>query len=150
MNDEIFMVMFFTMYLALIIVYVFIFYFILLKRIKKKKMFRGFHNAAISIKARNMPMKESLEQLTLNYNKLSQEHNNTKLSLLDISEQIIYFYDTYTDKFFQSKLRINKDLEIRDFLFSIVEFIKQTEPFNKSPTKRSQFIKHNKRRYYKE
>lgn len=140
MNDETFVGMFLTMYSVLIIVYILILYFLVLKKIKKKKLFRGFHNAVKSIKAKNISIKDSLEQLTLNYNKLSQEYNNIKLSLLDVAEQIIYFYDTYTDELFQSKLQVKKDYEIRDFLFEIVEFIKQTEPFNNLPAKEANLL----------
>lgn len=116
----------------------------------KKKRIVLFHNAILSIYDRNK-ISESMdnyiiddliEQIKLNYNKIFQnEKESDKTMLLDMLEQIIFYYDAYTNKNFEKLFAVNKNFDIRNFVLLISQAIKENDPFSALPTKEATLLK---------
>ena len=66
---------------------------------------------------------------------------NNETTLLDVLEKFIYYYDTYPKHRFYNLFRVQKSLEIRNFIFSICKFIKDKDPFTAVPSKEANLLK---------
>lgn len=93
-------------------------------------------------------LSDVLEQLSLNYNQLSQEMGLSKdsmvsdsLGMLKLLDSIIHCYDTYTDKKFKVEFRIKKNENIRKFVFEIRKEIMSREPYITVPPKEANLLK---------
>ena len=128
--------------ITLVFIYFMMFYLIFFKtQIKHKRDYR-FHNAILSIYDSSQSVDDAYEQLLLNFNKLCQDMgNNNETTLLDILEKFIYYYDTYSKHRFSNLFRVQKSLEIRNFIFSICKFIKDKDPFTAVPSKEANLLK---------
>lgn len=140
---------FFALYLAVVMYILMVWLFFYKESLKRKKTIL-FHNAILSVYSRAKSsdnnviynFKDILEQLTLNYNKIFQnEKESNKTMMLDMLEQIIFYYDAYTNENFERRLRIKKNIEIRDFIFNISQCIKESDPFSALPAKDAALLK---------
>lgn len=93
-------------------------------------------------------LSDVLEQLSLNYNQLSQEMGLSKdsmvsdsLGMLNLLDSIIHYYDTYTDKKFKTEFKIKKNENIRRFVFEIRKEIMSREPYITIPPKEAGLLK---------
>ena len=94
-----------------------------LARINKKKV--RFHNAIISIYKSNSSTDDVIEQLSLNFNKLTEVFGRTnEKTVLDILETLVYHYDTFTDDRFESLFNVKKDMNIREYIYTLSKYIK--------------------------
>lgn len=109
---------------------------------KKDMRLRSFYFIIENIYNRNLPIKESCEQLNLDYEKYCQEVKNIGFTnILDLLETMIYYYDSRTDKFFERFLKVNKKDEIRNFLMKLYNYIKTENPFLSAPLKEASLMK---------
>lgn len=137
----------FYFYSALLIIFIafyvwYIYIAIFKKEIYSRQIIRRFHNAIINIQKKDLKLESSFSQLKLNYEKLNQFSSNSNFtSILDLLETIVYYYDTYSDYFFQNTFRTTKRQEVRDFVVAICGFIRNDNPFISSPPKEADLMR---------
>lgn len=108
---------------------------------KKDMNLRSFYFVIENIYNKNLPIKESYEQLNLDYEKHCQEVKNIGFTnILDLLETMIYYYDSRTDKFFERFLKVNKKDEIRNFLMELYNYVKLELPFISVPFKEASLM----------
>ena len=56
-------------------------------------------------------------------------------------EQLIHYYDSYSDKNFKYRFGETKDPKIRSFILDIYKLLKQKEPFSSVTSKESNLLK---------
>lgn len=135
---------FFTSFLLVVIIvlYILAFYYCIIKSGDKDIKMKRFHRAIISIYGRDLSVKESLEQLVVNYNKIFQSSNkSTASNMLDLFESIINCYDTYTEKQFKNKFKTVKNEEVEKFIIVLHKEIINSDPFISLPSKEASFLK---------
>ncbi len=123
--------------LVVLIAYFYFFYAIMIQDALKKKRLRSFYRSIKSIlEKENISDDEILEELGIDYNKIFQNvsEKNTP-SLLEMLEQMIFFYDSYTDKAFKSIFGEDKDSILKEKCVVLRKFIKEKEPFSSLPPK---------------
>ncbi len=125
------------------VIYLWVFYLFLMKENRKRKNINMFHNAIMSVYERNNSTnlyvgKDIIEQITLNHNKIFR---SDKIKLLDMIEQLIFYYDSYSDERFKKLLHTDKNIIIIEFLLSVRDFIKQSTPFSSLPVKEASLLK---------
>lgn len=136
------MLLFIIVIILITLLYFYFFYLIIVKSSKRDRRLIQFYNAIISVYNNSHSLQDSIDQLTLNNNKISQRiGNNNDSSLLDILEMIINYYDTYSDKRFETIFGHEKTAEIRDFICEVRNFIKNDDQFISVPTKEAQLLK---------
>lgn len=129
----------------IIIVYFLAFYVVILKKDVQRRMVRRFHNAVCNIYeigiAQNYSMEELFDQIILNYEKLCQNNpNNNYTSALDLLNTLIYYYDSCPESIFKNIFRMNKNPEIRRFIFSMSSYTKDKNPFISIPKKEADLL----------
>ena len=132
-----------SLFLVLVlIIYFFVFYIVFLKSTLQKTRYASFYKAILSVHKEFHLLEDALEQLSLNYNKIFQKlGSNYDLSLLDMLEQLIYYYDSYSEKNFKYRFGETKDPKIRSFILDICKLVKKKEPFSSVASKESTLLK---------
>lgn len=109
---------------------------------KKDLHLRSFYFIINNIYNKNLPIKASFEQFSLDYEKFCQESKKIKFTnILDLIETMIYYCDSRTDKFFERFLKVNKKEEIRNFLMELYNYVKKESPFLSAPPKEASLMK---------
>ena len=131
-----------SLFLVLVlIIYFFVFYIVFLKSTLQKTRYASFYKAILSVHKECHLLEDALEQLSLNYNKIFQKlGSNYDLSLLDMLEQLIYYYDSYSEKNFKYRFGETKDPKIRSFILDICKLVKKKEPFSSVASKESNLL----------
>ena len=132
-----------SLFLVLVlIIYFFVFYIVYLKSAIKKTCYVSLYKAVLSVYKECHILEDALVQLSLNYNKIFQRLGADKDStLLDMLEQLIHYYDSYSDKNFKYRFGETKDTKIRSFILDIYKLLKQKEPFSSVTSKESNLLK---------
>lgn len=129
----------------IMVAYVFLCYILIFKKSKISLTLRRFHNAIITIyndHTPNVSEDDIVERLDMDYNRIVQHiGGNTNTSFLDMLEQIVYRYDTYSDRDFEGIFRAKKDLAIRQFVYTIWKHLKNRDPFIGLPSKEATILK---------
>lgn len=95
----------------------------------------------ISIYKSNSSKDDVIEQLSLNFNKLTEVFGRTnEKTVLDILETLVYHYDTFTDDRFESLFNVKKDMNIREYIYKLSKYIKEKEPFASIPAKEANLL----------
>ncbi len=125
-----------SMMVIILVVYICLLYLLFIKSRMRIKRELRFHNAILSVHNNAASLDDAYEQLLLNFNKICQElGNNNQLTLLDLLETFIHYYDAYSDTQFSKSFGVDKDIKIRDFIFSMCKLIKDNDPFIAVPSK---------------
>lgn len=132
-----------SLFLVLVLImYFFVFYIVFLKSNIQRTRYASFYKSVLSVYKECHVLEDALEQLSLNYNKIFQKLGATKdLTLLDMLEQLIHYYDSYSDKNFKYRFGETKDPKIRSFILKICKLIKKNEPFSSVASKESNMLK---------
>lgn len=132
-----------SLFLVLILImYFLVFYIVFLKSNIQRTRYASFYKSVLSVYKECHVLEDALEQLSLNYNKIFQKLGATKdLTLLDMLEQLIHYYDSYSDKNFKYRFGETKDPKIRSFILEICKLIKKNEPFSSVASKESNMLK---------
>ncbi len=131
----------FVLLFIVLIAYVLVFYFAFFNSITKRRKKVRFHNAIISIYKSNSSTDDVIEQLSLNFNKLTEVFGRTnEKTVLDILETLVYHYDTFTDDRFESLFNVKKDMNIREYIYKLSKYIKEKEPFASIPAKEANLL----------
>lgn len=127
--------------------YILVFCLFFWKEDKKRRCIHLFHNAVLSVYKRNASrnpyrFKDITEQLTLNYNKIFQsEKESNRIMLLDMIDQMIFYYDSYSDTRFKKMLHAEKENGVRQFLFAVSSHMKGNDPFASLPAQEATLLK---------
>lgn len=125
-----------------LILYFLVFYIVFLRTYVQRKRDSSFYKAVLSVYKENNLIEDALDQLSLNYNKFFQKlGTNNDLTLLDMLEQLIHYYDSYSEKNFKYRLGETKDPNIRRFILDICKLVKKKEPFSSVASKESNLLK---------
>ncbi len=132
-----------TLALAFVLIlYFLVFYIVFLRTYVQRKRDSSFYKAVLSVYKENNLIEDALDQLSLNYNKIFQKlGTNNDLTLLDMLEQLIHYYDSYSEKIFKYRLGETKDPNIRRFILDICKLVKKKEPFSSVASKESNLLK---------
>lgn len=117
--------------------YFLVFYIVFGKTYIQRARYASFYKSVLSVYKECHVLEDALEQLSLNY-KLGATKD---LTLLDMLEQLIFYYDTYSDKNFKYRFGETKDTKIRSFILDIYKLLKQKEPFSSVTSKESNLLK---------
>lgn len=138
--------------LIILILLIYICAYILVNFYSKKNyenMFiKRFHNATYSIyenEATDVGLLDDedyvFNQLNLNYEKLYQVFpNNQYMSILDVLQTLVNYYDCCSDSEIKKFFKIKKDLQFRDFMMNMCLYIKQKNPFLSIPPKEANLM----------
>lgn len=132
-----------TLALAFVLIlYFLVFYIVFLRTNVQRKRDSSFYKAVLSVYKEYNLIEDALDQLSLNYNKIFQKlGTNNDLTLLDMLEQLIHYYDSYSEKNFKYRLGETKDPDIRRFILDICKLVKKKEPFSSVASKESNLLK---------
>lgn len=127
---------------VIIILYLWLLSFVYPKKTRENLYLRRFYRAIKSIVSdKNIAIDEIYRQILMNYNKLYQKSlSNESVSFLDLLEQIIIRYDSYTDKDYKSVFRDKKDKEVRDVCLKVHAYVIEKTPFSNLPIKEATLL----------
>lgn len=110
-----------------------IIYFSMFKYDRNKFALRRFHNAIkLAHKEHNPSISydEVLDKLLLDYNAMIRHIGQVEYSSCsEMLEQIFYRYDTYSDRDFQEFFKEKREIEVRDFTYTLYKQMKGKGPF---------------------
>lgn len=139
MTDNFFIII---ILVAILLIYFYAFVYLILRMTSSNERIVKMHNAIISVYQNYDDINASILQLEVNYKQIIQKtRDNKDTSLIDTLESIIYYYDTVSDRIFNSYFKHEKDSDIRLFIYEVYCNIKSNNTFASVPAKEAQLLK---------